>query len=113
MFITCQLEQLAKKFRKNNISVDIVSFGEVTHSNPHQLVSYNWQESNNEKLQGFIGAVDKESSSHLVCIPSGAGSLADSIISSAVVSGESGFASVIVGVGIELVQGCQCFVAAA
>ena len=42
-----QLETLAKKLKKNNVNVDIVSFGE---------------ESNNTKLQTFITTVDRENS---------------------------------------------------
>jgi len=67
-----ELEKLAKKLKKNNVSVDIISFGE--------------HETNQEKLQFFIETVNKDNTSHLVVVPPGTGPLSDSLISSPILS---------------------------
>eukprot|EP00055_Hartaetosiga_balthica_P002645 m.4689 g.4689 ORF g.4689 m.4689 type:complete len:444 (+) comp2277_c0_seq1:88-1419(+) len=63
-----ELVQLGKKLKKSNVNVDVISFGE--------------EDENQAKLEAFINAVNKENESHLVVVPSGSGSLSDSIMAS-------------------------------
>lgn len=49
--------KIAKKLKKNNVAVDIVSFG-------HEA-------DNEEKLTAFHGAVNSNDNSHLVTVPPG------------------------------------------
>lgn len=71
-----ELKQLGKKLQKDNISVDVINFGE--------------EETNQEKLDVFIKAVDKNEGSHLVTVPSGVRVLSDVLIKSPILSsGES------------------------
>ena len=51
------LVKLGKKLKKNNVSVDVVSFG--------------CEEENREKLEAFHAAVNSGDTSHLVTVPSG------------------------------------------
>jgi 26S proteasome regulatory subunit N10 len=51
------LIKIAKKLKKNNVAVDIVSFG-------HEA-------DNEEKLAAFHGAVNSNDNSHLVSVPPG------------------------------------------
>ena len=51
------LVKIAKKLKKNNVAVDIVSFG-------HEA-------DNEEKLTAFHGAVNSNDNSHLVTVPPG------------------------------------------
>lgn len=51
------LVKIAKKLKKNNVAVDIVSFGS--------------EEENTEKLEAFQAAVNSSDSSHLVTVPPG------------------------------------------
>jgi 26S proteasome regulatory subunit N10 len=51
------LVKIAKKLKKNNVAVDIVSFGP--------------EEENAEKLEAFHGAVNSNGNSHLVTVPPG------------------------------------------
>lgn len=51
------LVKIAKKLKKNNVAVDIVSFGS--------------EEENAEKLEAFYGAVNSNDNSHLVTVPPG------------------------------------------
>lgn len=51
------LEKLAKKMKKNNIAIDVISFGE--------------EHVNIKKLEAFILAVNNHDNSHLVTVPSG------------------------------------------
>jgi len=51
------LIKIAKKLKKNNVAVDIVSFGS--------------EEENAEKLEAFHGAVNSNGNSHLVTVPPG------------------------------------------
>ena len=59
--------KIAKKLKKNNVAVDIVSFGN--------------EETNDEKLEAFIEAVNSGDNSHLVSVPAGT-VLADSLFGS-------------------------------
>jgi len=51
------LIKIAKKLKKNNVAVDVVSFGS--------------EEENAEKLEAFHGAVNSNGNSHLVTVPPG------------------------------------------
>ena len=61
--------------KKNNISVDIINFGEESH--------------NTSKLEAFIEAIGQETS-HLVTIPPGSYLLSDMLLSSPILMGEDG-----------------------
>ncbi|KAG8974883.1 hypothetical protein FRB90_009699 [Tulasnella sp. 427] len=74
------LVKLAKKLKKNNVAVDIVSFGGEAEV-----------EDNETTLRAFIEAVQSGENSHLVTVPAGANLLSDSIVSSAILTGDSGF----------------------
>ncbi|PKI83291.1 proteasome regulatory particle base subunit rpn10 [Malassezia vespertilionis] len=63
---------LAKKLKKNNVAVDVVNFGE--------------DELNQDKLAKFVEAVNSSENSHLLTVPTGANLLADTLISSPIVS---------------------------
>jgi 26S proteasome regulatory subunit N10 len=66
------LEKVGKKLKKNNVSVDVVSFGECA-------------EANREKLEAFVAAVNKDSNSNYVEAPMGS-NLSDYLLSSPIVS---------------------------
>lgn len=67
--LQAKLVKIAKKLKKNNVAVDIVSFGS--------------DEVNNEKLDAFLAAVNSGDNSHLVTVPVGT-VLADSLFGSPV-----------------------------
>lgn len=71
------LVKMAKRLKKEKVSVDIINFGE--------------EESNTEKLTAFINTLNgKEGAgSHLVTVPPGP-SLADALLSSPILAGEGG-----------------------
>lgn len=74
-----ELVKWGKKLRKNNVAVDIISFGESPRLNT-------------EVLQAFVDAVDKDGSSHLLSLPPEAcpaGGLSDALFSSPVLVDES------------------------
>ena len=52
-----KLVKVGKKLKKNNVAVDIVSFGS--------------EEENAEKLEAFVQAVNSGENSHLVTVPAG------------------------------------------
>ncbi|EGD76680.1 hypothetical protein PTSG_12675 [Salpingoeca rosetta] len=83
-----QLTTLAKKLKKSNVSVDIISFGE--------------EDVNQAKLESFISTVNKEDNSHLVVVPSGSGRLSDSIMSSPMFATEAAPSGVPAGMGGDL-----------
>jgi len=64
-----ELEKLGLRLKKNNIAVDIVSFGELENS---------------EKLEAFINSVNNSDNSHLVIVPPGPHILADLLLTSPV-----------------------------
>jgi 26S proteasome regulatory subunit N10 len=68
------LVKLAKKMKKNSISVDIINFGEVN--------------TNTTKLEAFIAAINSADTSHLVTIPAGGNLLSDDVARSAIVGRE-------------------------
>lgn len=71
-----KLVKLGKQLQKNEVSVDIINFGE--------------NEENSAKLEAFLAAVNKNDNSHLVSVPAGSGMLTDSIVQSPIVSGGDG-----------------------
>lgn len=70
-----ELSTLGKKFKKDDISVDVINFGE--------------DETNTPLLEAFMKEVNKNEGSHLVTIPRGA-HFADSLRSSPVLAGPDG-----------------------
>lgn len=68
-----KLVKIAKKMKKNNVAVDIVSFGS--------------EEQNTEKLEAFHEAVTSGDNSHLVSVPPGM-ILSDSLFGSPIFQGE-------------------------
>lgn len=73
-----ELETLGKNLKKNNVSLDLVSFGEV--------------EENNAKLDKLLNAVNSNETSHMVEVPVGPKLLSDVLLSSVVINadGEGG-----------------------
>jgi 26S proteasome regulatory subunit N10 len=69
------LVRLAKKMKKNNISIDIINFGE--------------EAVNTSKLEAFMEAIGTETS-HLVTIPPGSYLLSDMLVQSPILIGEDG-----------------------
>lgn len=69
------LVKIAKKLKKNNVAVDIVSFG--------------CEEENKSKLEAFHGAVNSGDNSHLVSVPSGT-ILSDMLFSTPIFMEEGG-----------------------
>jgi len=72
------LVKLAKKLKKNNVAVDIVSFGEDE------------VEENEPILKAFVEGVQSGENSHLLTVPTGHHLLSDAIISSPILAGEDG-----------------------
>jgi len=70
------LVKLGKKLKKNNVSIDIVSFGE--------------EEENDSRLRTFVETVSSGDNSHLVSIPAGLHLISDAIISSPILAGDGG-----------------------
>jgi 26S proteasome regulatory subunit N10 len=62
------LEVIGKKLKKNNVALDIVSFGEEDSGE------------NGEKLEALLGAVNSNDNSHIVHIPWGERPLSDILI---------------------------------
>jgi 26S proteasome regulatory subunit N10 len=66
-----ELEVLGKNLKKNNVSLDLVSFGEVDENQP--------------KLDKLLGAVNSSDTSHLVSVPVGPKQLSDVLVSSPII----------------------------
>ena len=71
------LVKLAKKMKKNNTSIDIVAFGDLSDENIG-------------KLQAFNEAVKGGDGSHLEIVPPGPNLLSDTIVASPILAGEGG-----------------------
>lgn len=69
------LIKIGKKLKKNNVAVDVVSFGS--------------EEENAEKLEAFYGAVNSNDNSHLVTVPAGT-ILSDMLFSTPIFMEENG-----------------------
>lgn len=75
-----ELEKLGKRLKKNNISIDVVNFGE--------------EQLNTTKLEKFISTVNSNDTSHLVTVPPGPYLLYEQVDRSPILredSGDSGF----------------------
>jgi 26S proteasome regulatory subunit N10 len=70
------LVKIGKKLKKNNVSVDVVNFGEDSV--------------NQGKLLAFIDSVNSGDGSHLVTVPAGPLVLSDVLISSPIFAGDGG-----------------------
>lgn len=68
---TKELVAVAKNFKRNKVSVDIVNFG-----------TENAENENAEKLEAFIGAVNSSDSSRLLNVPPGPHLLSTSVVNS-------------------------------
>ncbi|PPR04000.1 hypothetical protein CVT24_010493 [Panaeolus cyanescens] len=68
---------LAKKLKKNNVAVDIVSFGDGIE-----------EESDEGVLKAFVETVNNNDNSHLLVSPPGNNLLSDSLITSPILSGD-------------------------
>eukprot|EP00298_Acanthocystis_sp_HF-20_P008830 c17925_g1_i1.p1 GENE.c17925_g1_i1~~c17925_g1_i1.p1 ORF type:complete len:384 (-),score=179.94 c17925_g1_i1:39-1190(-) len=69
-----QLTTLGKNLKKNNVSVDVINFGQEAE--------------NTEKLDAFVNSVDRDGTSHLVTIPPGPHILSDILVTSAIIREE-------------------------
>lgn len=69
------LVKLAKKMKKNNVSIDVIAFGDLDPENTKKLEAFN------ESIKGGDG-------SHLEIIPPGPSLLSDHIISTPILAGE-------------------------
>ncbi|KAB5561446.1 hypothetical protein DKX38_006403 [Salix brachista] len=78
------LETIGKKLKKNNVSLDIVDFGED-------------EEGKLEKLDALFAAVNSNESSHIIHIPPGGAAISTTLMSTPVFTGDgeggSGFAA--------------------
>lgn len=72
-----KLVKLAKRMKKNNTSIDLVAFGDLTDENL-------------EKLRAFNEVVKGGDGSHLEIVPPGPNLLSDSIVASPILAGEGG-----------------------
>jgi len=89
------LVKLGKKLKKNNVSIDVVSFGE--------------EEENDLRLRTFVETVSSGDNSHLLSIPAGLHLLSDVIISSPILAGEDGIPGGMVGDSAGVGGGSQNF----
>jgi 26S proteasome regulatory subunit N10 len=80
------LVKLAKRMKKNNTSIDIVAFGDLTDENI-------------SKLQAFNEAVKGGDGSHLEIVPPGPNLLSDTIVASPILAGEGGAGAAAAGAG--------------
>ena len=69
--------KLAKRMKKNNVSVDFVAFGDL-------------EPATTKKLEAFSEAVKSGDGSHLAIIPPGTGLLSDQILSTPIIGNEGG-----------------------
>ncbi|KAK4635008.1 26S proteasome non-ATPase regulatory subunit 4 [Fulvia fulva] len=74
---TATLAKLAKRMKKNNTSIDMIAFGDLT-------------EESLDKLRAFNEAVKSNEGSHLEIIPPGPNLLSDTIVASPILAGEGG-----------------------
>ncbi|KZS94003.1 hypothetical protein SISNIDRAFT_504613 [Sistotremastrum niveocremeum HHB9708] len=82
------LVRLAKKLKKNNVAVDIVSFGEDEG-----------REANEPILRAFVENVNSADNSHFLAVPPGTRLLSDVISSSPILAGEGAAADVAMDAG--------------
>lgn len=70
-----ELVSLGRRLKKNNVAVDIISFGEC--------------EDNDSKLEAFIGAVNLNENSHLLSVLPGPHILSDVVLTSPIIQQEA------------------------
>ncbi|KZV85683.1 hypothetical protein EXIGLDRAFT_622763 [Exidia glandulosa HHB12029] len=70
------LVKLAKKLKKNNVAVDVVSFGE--------------ESDNADRLRAFVDNVNSGENSHLVTVSPGPRLISDAVLASPILAGDSG-----------------------
>ncbi|KAK5174403.1 proteasome regulatory particle base subunit rpn10 [Saxophila tyrrhenica] len=80
------LVKLAKRMKKNNTSIDIVAFGDLSDENVSKLQAFN------EQVKGGDG-------SHLEIVPPGPNLLSDTIVASPILAGEGGAGAAASGAG--------------
>lgn len=80
------LVKLAKRMKKNNTSIDIVAFGDLSDENIGKLQAFN------EQVKGGDG-------SHLEIVPPGPNLLSDTIVASPILAGEGGAGAAAAGAG--------------
>ncbi|CAE6431411.1 26S proteasome non-ATPase regulatory subunit 4 OS=Arabidopsis thaliana GN=MBP1 PE=1 SV=1 [Rhizoctonia solani AG-1 IB] len=80
------LVKLAKKLKKNNVAVDVISFGE--------------EDINDSLLRTFVDTLNSSDNSHLLSIPSGSNMLiSDAILTSPILAGDEGIPAAAMGGG--------------
>jgi len=90
------LVKLAKKMKKNNVSIDFVCFGEI-------------DDDVTKKLQAFNENVKSGDGSHLAIIPPGPGLLSDQLITSPILNGDGSGGGGGMGGGADGGDGGQSF----
>jgi len=71
-----ELETLGKNLKKNNVSLDLVSFGEV--------------DENTSKLEKLLNTVNSNDTSHILEVPVGPKLLSDVLLSSVIINADAG-----------------------
>lgn len=84
--------KLAKKMKKNNISIDFVAFGELDGENTKKLEAFN------ENVKGGEG-------SHLAIVPPGLNLLSEALVSTPILGGDAGTGAGAGGAGVDGVDG--------
>lgn len=89
-----KLVKVAKKLKKNNVAVDVVAFGS--------------EESNEDKLEAFVTAVNSGENSHLVTVPAGT-ILSDVLFGSPIfqIDGGAGYGAAAGAAGAEAGEGFE------
>jgi 26S proteasome regulatory subunit N10 len=88
--------KLAKKMKKNNVSIDFVCFGEI-------------EDDVTKKLQAFNDNVKSGDGSHLAIIPPGPGLLSDQLVTSPILNGDGSGSAGGMGGGADGGDGGQNF----
>lgn len=88
------LVKLAKKMKKNNVSIDFVAFGEI-------------EDDVTKKLSAFNENVKSGDGSNLAIIPPGPGLLSDQLVTSPIVNADAGAGGM--GAGAEGGAGAEAF----
>lgn len=73
-----ELIKLAKRCKKNNVSVDFVAFGDAVSSETRSIL---------EKFTEAVGGSSSNEGNHLAVVPPGPGLLSDSIVTTPIVGG--------------------------
>jgi 26S proteasome regulatory subunit N10 len=73
------LVALAKKLKKNEIAVDIVSIGYYIKTSPEENLS---------RIEAFIGAINKDDNSHYVHLPPGPSPIGEQLLGNPIMGGQ-------------------------